>query len=190
MTPAKMLGLGVVWFAASLAVGALNVLSRLPAPVPQIILVSLTALLLVASKSVRSFRDWLASANLKCLVAIHLLRFVGIYFLVLHARGELPYAFAVPGGIGDICVATAAIAILCVDPSRSPGRKLWVAWNALGLMDILLVVATAARLGITDPASMQALTHLPLSLLPTFLVPLIIASHIVLFGRLAGMAGR
>jgi hypothetical protein len=35
-----------------------------------------------------------------------------------------------------------------------------------------------------DPASMQALLVLPLSLLPTFLVPLIIASHVLIFARL------
>jgi len=47
------------------------------------------------------------------------------------------------------------------------------------------VVVTAARLGVADPESMAALLQLPLSLLPTFLVPLIIASHVVLGVRLA-----
>jgi hypothetical protein len=60
----------------------------------------------------------------------------------------------------------------------------------LGLADILFVVATAARLALADPASMAALLRLPLSLLPTFLVPLIIASHVVLGVRLALTAGR
>jgi hypothetical protein len=36
---------------------------------------------------------------------------------------------------------------------------------------------------------MRALTHLPLSLLPTFLVPLIIASHVVIFARLSRTPG-
>ena len=53
------------------------------------------------------------------------------------------------------------------------------------LADILFVVVTAARLGVADPESMAALLRLPLSLLPTFLVPLIIASHVVLGVRLA-----
>ena len=35
-----------------------------------------------------------------------------------------------------------------------------------------------------DAARMRALTHLPLSLLPTFLVPVIITTHIVIFLRL------
>ena len=58
-------------------------------------------------------------------------------------------------------------------------------WNFIGLIDILMVVITAARLGLADPVSMRALTVLPLSLLPTFLVPLIIATHVVIFARLA-----
>jgi len=59
----------------------------------------------------------------------------------------------------------------------------------LGLADILFVVVTAARLGVADPESMAALLRLPLSLLPTFLVPLIIASHVVLGVRLARGSG-
>jgi hypothetical protein len=35
-----------------------------------------------------------------------------------------------------------------------------------------------------DPDSMSALLRLPLSLLPTFLVPILIGSHVLLFWRL------
>jgi hypothetical protein len=62
-------------------------------------------------------------------------------------------------------------------------------WNVLGLADILFVVVTAAWLGVAEPESMAALLRLPLSLLPTFLVPLIIASHVVLGVRLARRGG-
>jgi hypothetical protein len=46
------------------------------------------------------------------------------------------------------------------------------------------VVFTAARLALADPASMRALLVFPLSVIPTFVVPVIIASHVVLFARL------
>jgi len=46
-----------------------------------------------------------------------------------------------------------------------------------------MVVATAIRLGLADPASMRALLRLPLFLLPGFLVPIIIATHIMIFAR-------
>jgi hypothetical protein len=39
-------------------------------------------------------------------------------------------------------------------------------------------------MALADPASMGPLRTLPLSLLPTFLVPLIIASHVLIFWRL------
>jgi hypothetical protein len=60
----------------------------------------------------------------------------------------------------------------------------------VGLVDILCVVMTAARLGVTAPDSMAALLRPPLSLLPTFLVPLIIASHVQLFRRLRDSAEK
>ena len=64
-----------------------------------------------------------------------------------------------------------------------PPAIYWI-WNTLGLIDILFVVTTATRLALRDPDSMVALLQLPLSLLPTFLVPLIIFTHIIIAIRL------
>jgi hypothetical protein len=122
---------------------------------------------------------------------VHLARFVGFYFLFLYGLGELPWEFAVPGGLGDIAVATLAVVMLAVLWMNGPaGHRLLVAWNVLGLVDILFVVATAARLNLARPGSMHALTTLPLSLLPTFLVPLIIGSHLAMLARLRRGARR
>jgi hypothetical protein len=57
-------------------------------------------------------------------------------------------------------------------------------WNTIGLIDIIFVVFSALRFGLKDWQLMHALRELPLSLLPTFLVPLIIASHVLIFVRL------
>jgi hypothetical protein len=56
-------------------------------------------------------------------------------------------------------------------------------------LDILFVVATASRLALGDPDSMNALLRLPLSLLVTFLVPIIIADHVMVFWRI-GARGK
>src|SRR5262249_4390061 len=95
----------------------------------------------------------------------------------------LPRAFAVPGGWGDVVVATLALALLIVGGALDRRPRLVGAWNALGLLDILFVVATAARLALADSDSMNALLRLPLSLLVTFLVPIIIADHLGVFWR-------
>ena len=174
-----------LWFFAAIAAGYFLLLQRLPAPAVPAILLGLTAVLLSAYFRVAPLRAWVDSLDPRALVQLHLTRFVGLYFLVLYRRGELPYAFAVKGGIGDIIVASFAVVLILVPFAEARLHRLLVIWNVIGLMDILLVVFSAARLTIADPYAMHALTHLPLSLLPTFLVPLIIATHIILFVRLA-----
>jgi hypothetical protein len=173
------------WLLVAIVAGGAGLVRMLPTPALPPVLFGLTAVVLVTGWRHAELRAWLAAIDERWLVALHLTRFVGFYFLYLYGRGELPYAFAVPGGWGDIAVASLAAALLLWGPPRD-GRRRWayVAWNVLGLADILFVVATAARLGLADPASMAALLRLPLSLLPTFLVPLIIASHVVLGVRL------
>jgi hypothetical protein len=184
--PTAVFGILGVWLLVALALGASGRLQALQPPLPQLTLIALTVGALLATAGVPAVRAWALGVDVRFLVAFHLTRFVGSYFLVLYARGELPYAFAVPGGWGDILVASLALLLLLGGPPETVRRRrAYVAWNALGLLDILFVVATAARLGFADPVSMQALLRLPLSLLPTFLVPLIITSHVLLAVRLA-----
>lgn len=170
-----------IWFSAAVAVGHFQLLQRIPTPAVQGVLFGLTAVTLLAYFRSPPIRAAVDRLDLRALVLFHVTRFVGFYFLYLYSRGELPYAFAVPGGYGDIAVATLALLVVFL-PLATPTRaRAMYIWNVVGITDI---VFAAARLGRADPSSMQALTHLPLSLLPTFLVPLIIASHVVIFSRL------
>jgi hypothetical protein len=175
--------IGVAWLLIAIAIGASGIVRDLP---PPIVIAVLVAALLYAAWWISRFRSWFAALDARWLVAVHVTLFVGFYFLHLYGRGELPYDFAVPGGWGDIAVATLAIVLLLIGPPQGAGRRTaYIVWNVLGLVDILFVVATAVRLGAADPPSMAALQRLPLSLLPTFLVPLIIATHLILAVRLA-----
>lgn len=177
---------GLAWLLVALVLGAAGQVARWRPPVPQIVLVGLTALVLLAFVARPRFRGWLRALDLRWLVALHLTRFVGIYFLVVYYRDRaLPRAFAVPGGWGDIIVATLALCLLVAGGRLEPRRLLVGLWNTLGLIDILFVVATATRLAVADPDSLNPLLRLPLSLLPTFLVPLIIACHVVVYWRLS-----
>jgi hypothetical protein len=176
---------GLVWLVAAVGLGATGRVASWRPPVPQLVLCGLTALLLAAVVALPRFRRWLVTLDLRWLVAVHLTRFVGLYFLLLYYRDRaLPRAFAVPGGWGDIVVATLALALLTVGGGLETRPRLVGAWNAFGLLDILFVVVTASRLALADPNSMSALLRLPLSLLVTFLVPILIVDHVVVFWRL------
>ena len=183
----KVLIVALAWLALGLIAGASGGMARLRPPLPQVILISLTGALLAAFSKAPEFRSWVLELPLRSLVLLHASRFVGIWFLVMHCRGQLPAAFAVPAGVGDIIVAVGALIVASVSIESRGGRVACLVWNCAGMVDILFVVANAARLAWANPESMRALVHLPLSLLPTFLVPIIIASHVVLLVRLGRM---
>ncbi len=176
--------IGLVWLALVIAAGATGRLAGLAPPGPQLLVIGLTVALVLAGSFVPGFRGWLGTLPLRALVAFHITRFVGIYFLVLSSRGTLPAAFALPAGIGDIVVAVLALAIVLLVPHLNQHGRLVGGWNLLGLVDILFVVGTAARIGIADPPSMAPLLQLPLAVIPAFLVPLIIGSHLLIIVRI------
>lgn len=172
------------WFIAALAVGKYELLAHLPAPATPGILIALTALLLVACFGITAVRAWLDGLDVRALVLPHVTRFVGFYFLILCRRGELPYEFAVPGGWGDIVVASLAVGVVFLPLREELRHHVCFIWNTIGLVDLLFVVVTAARIGFSHPWQLGALQVLPLSVLPTFLVPLLIATHVLIYVRL------
>lgn len=175
----------IVWACLALVIGAGGWFRDASAPAIAIIVWSLTALALLACWKIGPIRAWAMNVDLRWLVLFHGTRFfAGGYFLVLCWRRELPCAFATPAGWGDIIVAVLAFALLGAMQVRFAKRLLTI-WNTSGFVDIVFVVVSALRFGLKDWQSMHALRELPLSLLPTLLVPLIIGSHILIFVRLA-----
>jgi hypothetical protein len=181
-----VVGLLIAWLLLALAAGATGRTGRLIPPIPQLVLAGLTIALIVLERRAQWLRVWVATVNIRTLVALHVTRFVGIGFLLLGRRGELPAAFATPAGWGDIAAATLAGLLLIAGDPASPRWRGWFrVWNGLGLLDLVFVVVTAGRLALADPGSMGGLLRLPLCLLPTFLVPVLLASHVWLFRRLS-----
>jgi hypothetical protein len=173
------------WLALAILAGATGQVALLQPPAPQVVLASLTILGLIATRFWTPVSAWASSVDVRVLVAWHVCRFVGFYFIHLGGRGELPETFAFPAGVGDAAVATLASVLLITGPPEVARLRIaYLAWNVFGLCDILFVVASAASHGLADPLSMHAMLVLPLSLLPTFIVPLIIVSHVVIFNRL------
>lgn len=184
-TPLVIRAVFWLWLLAAAAAGHYHLLERQQLPAVQGLLLALTAALVLAYRRLRTFREWVESVDLRALVLLHATRLVGLYFLVLYWRGELPYGFAIPAGVGDTLVASTAILVVAYPFTDTARRRAISIWNVVGLADILLVVLTALRIGLSRGDELRPLTYLPLSLLPTFLVPLLIASHLAIFLRLS-----
>jgi len=122
------------------------------------------------------------------------LRVIGGVFVAAWLLGELPAVFALPAGLGDIAVGIAAPFVarrLARGGSRAAG--LW--FNGLGLLDLVVAVTlgTLSRPGpqqiLAVDAPGEALTLLPLVLIPATAVPLAAALHIMSIRRLRAEAG-
>ena len=174
-----------VWFALALVASYIGALVGRPPPLVPGAAAALTALCLLAVWKLPSVRTWAKHTSFRVLVGLHLTRFVGVAFLVLHAQGVLG-DFALAAGWGDIAIAVAALAVVVFVLPISAWRGWWIvlAWNVIGLADLVLVLSTAARLGLADPSAIAPMAVFPMSLLPTFLVPLLLATHGLIFWRL------
>jgi len=103
----------------------------------------------------------------------------------------MPALWALPAGIGDILVgATAPWVASGFD--RPGGRRRAIVFNLFGLADLVVAVglgimtsAGPAQVFHTTPTS-DLVTRFPLALVPTFLVPLAFALHVISLWQLFG----
>lgn len=182
----------IAWGLAALGLSFLGAVSpERPVLVPLSVLGG-TATLLLSWRRLPTARAFFDGLGLQAHLGLHVLRaFIGAGFLVLLSRGLLPAEFAVRAGVGDLLAGVLAAAVLLI-----PQRARWHRWalgifNVVGFADILLAVVTAQRiLFFGDAASMEAFRSAPWPMVPLFIVPLVIASHVMLFARLARPAPR
>jgi hypothetical protein len=143
-------------------------------------------LALVLSSTLRSLLT-----NQRNLIALNVWRLEGILFLILMANGQAPALWALPAGIGDIIIGVTAPWVARAVNTAS-GRRRAIIFNFLGLLDLVVAVTLGittnpGRLHLfhTTPTS-ELITGFPLALVPTFLVPLAFAVHIVSLWQLFG----
>jgi hypothetical protein len=176
-----------VWFLIALGVGHAGILRDNPGATLGIGAPLLSVLALMPLGLVAPMRRWAMQLDLRALVWLHVSRLVGVLVLYYHARGSLPGGFALPAGWADVAVAVtaAALAVLAL-PLRGRDWRWWLVaiWNLLGLIGILVTLGGGLWAVRALPGSMAAVTELPLSLLPTFMVPVWTASHLLMLARL------
>jgi hypothetical protein len=129
--------------------------------------------------------------KLETLVAFQTFRVLGLVFIVAWAGGSLPGGFALPAGIGDIAVgASAPFVAAAVAGRRRSTRALVAWWNAFGVLDLCLAVSAGvlhsrSSFGLlAGSVTTDAVARYPLSIIPTFFVPLALLLHFQTFRAL------
>jgi hypothetical protein len=188
--PRAVVVVAASWLALALVAGATGFLARLPFPGPQFIILALIAATLVAATSIPPLRAWIATLSLRVLIGVNAVRFIGISFLVLAARGRLAPVFAARAGWGDIAAAVLALVLVAAgEPRTRLHRGLTHLWNAFGLLDLVVAVATATAVTLRGAVpGIVPVVSFPLVIVPTFIVPILVATHLVIFRRLLAIS--
>ncbi|WNJ17018.1 hypothetical protein [Pontibacter sp. G13] len=131
-----------------------------------------------------------AHVELEELIFLHVFRFVGVYFFLASAFGNLPSTFANIGGWGDVLTAMLVFPVLYLIRQRSRfARPATLLWNIFGMLDILSVITTAilvTRAAIATGADgIIEFATFPFCWIPAFAPSTIIFLHILIFRKLA-----
>jgi hypothetical protein len=186
----------VVWFVAAAVASFFGFPNESPFGLWSFVAIPSLGFVLAYSLS-KSFRDFTAAISLALLVGAHLWRFVGVGFIYAWLTGRLAAGFAIPAGVGDIIVAAGSLMLLPSLLRGSASRRWLLLWNWVGLADLVAAIALGAAysqnmVGAAQPsaATTSLMTTFPISLIPTFFVPLFILVHLLIFKRIATPSPR
>ncbi len=183
-------GIVAVWFASAFSASASHLFPSAPGRPPIALAVAALlpiALFLVWFAGSDGFRQFVLGLNPKTLTLVHSWRLAGFTFLVLYTYHILPGMFALPAGWGDIVIgATAPLVAQKLTDARH--RKSFILWQILGVADLVDAITLAAVSAVVQPQGMApgAMAVLPLSLIPTFAVPLLLILHVICMAQARG----
>jgi hypothetical protein len=181
----------VFWFVLALGGSLLGVFdsgSRPPIALGLAAVVPISAFVLSYLRSA-PFRDFALSLDLRLITLAHAPRVGGIVFVVLYLQGALPGLFALPAGWGDFAVGITAPLVAWYWTPPFP-RRTFIVWNLLGTLDLTLamalgVLASPSPVGVlAGDVTTRLVGQFPLSLVPTFFVPLLVILHLISLIRL------
>jgi hypothetical protein len=141
----------------------------------------------IACAAWAGLRRLVMAASPRLLTLAQSFRVVGLIFVILYFSGVLPASFALPAGLGDLAIGVTAPLVarmLARNPARL-GSATFIGWNLLGMLDLVTAVTTGilssnSPLGIlAHGPSTEAMGRFPLSLIPTFFVPLFLILHLI-----------
>ncbi len=182
------------WFVLVLTLSAIHVFAASPNQPPLTFGLAVATPILaffVWFATSPAFRKFTLSLSPQVLTLVQSWRIGGFVFLVLATYGILPRIFAWPAGWGDIIIgATAAFVALKLAVPRH--RASFIVWQLLGIADLVTAVTMGTLASIIDPQGIttSAMSVLPLSLIPTFAVPLFLIFHVISIAQARQWAAR
>ncbi len=131
-------------------------------------------------------------------VGVNAVRVLGVFFLILYADGRLPAPFAPSAGWGDIVVGITALPVAFLAARQATGwRPIGLVWNVAGFADLVMAVGLGVTSAIDSPLRIfvegpdtTLMSQLPMFLVPGFLVPLLLLTHLAVFVRLRAPTDR
>jgi len=171
------------WFVFSMAASALHLYRNGPNQPPLAlglgVVIPVAVFLLWYAVSPR-FREFALSLSPRNLTLAHTWRMGGFVFIALASYGILPWLFAIPAGLGDIAVGITAAAV-ALNRAEPRHRSSFIGWQIFGMADLIVAVSLGTLAGVIAPHGVPttAMTVLPMSLIPTFAVPLFFIFHII-----------
>ena len=173
------------WMGLALLATALPALNQAIRSIPPLpVALSLGSIVAVLALGLSpAFRRAFDNVPMKSLMAFFYWRaIIGALLLGAYAAGRLPAGFGVPAGLGDMAVTMLTVLVLALKPASGnlPRGPIWL-WNAAGLIDLVFV----GVLAVTVLRPWVAERALPSNFgLQNFVVPLFVAIHLHIFGRL------
>jgi hypothetical protein len=143
-------------------------------------------------------RNALFGIPIPVFVGVNAVRVLGVFFLILYADGRLPAPFAPSAGWGDIVVGITALPVAFLAARQATGwRPIGLVWNVAGFADLVMAVGLGVTSAIDSPLRIfvegpdtTLMSQLPMFLVPGFLVPLLLLTHLAVFVRLRAPNGQ
>ncbi len=190
----------IAWLAIIWNVAASGALQARPGAVPLLPFalvppVAIGLVLLTRSERIATAVD---TASPGWLIGLQVYRILGGNFVVLWALGgAIPGVFAISAGFGDMLVGVLALPVaFYVASGAAGGRTAGVAWNILGITDLVLAVSLGF---LSSPGPLQIIAHdqpnvlattYPTVMTPAFAVPLSLILHGLSLWQLRRRGGR
>jgi hypothetical protein len=122
----------------------------------------------------------------RAIAALHSFRFFGLVFLLPGVVGEgLPAGFAAPAAWGDFAAGLLAILALATTRIRPVFWSCVVAFNVVGILDLLVDYANGVRLGLPELSGQLGAAYA----IPIVYVPILMITHLAAFRLLARRSG-